>query len=390
MIPVDEAMNRIFALCAPLETEAVPLTRALGRVLAEPVRALRDQPPFAGSAMDGYAVRGPVAPGQRFMVIGEAGAGKAFAGGVGAGQALRIFTGAPVPEGADRVVIQEDVSREGDRITILPSLGDGANIRPAGNDFRVGDTLTAPRRLKPVDLGLIASMNVPEIRAYRRPVVAIIATGDELVMPGEEPGPDQIVASSVFALKAMVEEEGAETRVLPIARDSVEQLTAVLKMARGADVIVTLGGASVGDHDLVAPVTESLGAERAFYKIAMRPGKPLMAGRLFGALMMGLPGNPVSGLVCARLFLLPALRAMMGLGAWPAATASAVLAEAVGPNGPRQHYMRAVLEPEGRIRALPRQDSALVGVLAQADALLIRPMNDPARPEGHPVRYLAL
>lgn len=390
MIPVDEALTRIFALCKPLDIETIPLAQASGRVLAEPVRARRDQPPFVGSAMDGYAVKGPVSVGQSFQVIGEAGAGNAFSGRIAEGMALRIFTGAPMPEGADHVVIQEDVTRDGETITLTESLGQNPNVRPAGGDFRAGDTLSAPRRLRPVDLGLLAAMNIPLVPAYRRPRVALIATGEELVMPGEDPRPDQIVASSVFALKAMIEAEGGEANILPIARDSVEQLTAVLKLARGSDVIVTLGGASVGDHDLVAPVTESLGAERAFYKIAMRPGKPLMAGRLFGALMIGLPGNPVSALVCAHLFLLPALRAMSGLGKWPTQTRSAVLAEPVAANGARAHYMRAVLEPEGRIRAVARQDSSLVGVLAGADALLIRPINDPARPEGHPVRYLEL
>jgi len=390
MIPVDDALNRVFALCNPLDIETVPLAQASGRALAAPVQARRDQPPFVGSAMDGYAVKGPVAVGQTFQVIGEAGAGNAFTGKVSEGEALRIFTGAPMPEGADHVVIQEDIERDGDVITLQPSLGKGANVRPAGGDFRAGDTISAPRRLRPVDLGLLAAMNIAQVPVHKRPRVALIATGDELVMPGEDPRPDQIVASSVFALKAMVEAEGAEALILPIARDSVEQLTTVLKMARGCDVIVTLGGASVGDHDLVAPVTEALGAERAFYKIAMRPGKPLMAGQLFGALMMGLPGNPVSALVCAHLFLLPALRALQGLGKWPTPTRSAVLAEPVAANGPRTHYMRAVLEPEGRIRARKRQDSALVGVLAGSDALLIRPMNDPERPEGHPVRYLQL
>lgn len=390
MIPVEDALNRIFALCSPLEVQRVPLADAAGRVLAGPVRAGRDQPPFAGSAMDGYAVLGPVSGGQVFRVIGEAGAGHAFGGKLAAGEALRIFTGAPMPAGADHVVIQEDVIRDGDTITLRSEPGAGANVRPAAGDFRAGDVLSAPRRLRPVDLGLLAAMNLAEVPVYRRPRVALIATGDELVMPGEDPRPEQIVASSVFALKAMVEAEGAEARILPIARDSVEHLTAVLKMARGSDVIVTLGGASVGDHDLVAPVTESLGAERAFYKVAMRPGKPLMAGRLFGALMIGLPGNPVSALVCAHLFLLPALRALTGLGSWPAPTRGAVLAEPVAANGPRAHYMRAVLEPDGRIRAVARQDSALVGVLAGADALLIRPINDPARSEGHPVRYLPL
>ena len=366
------------------------LGQAAGRVLARAVRAGRDQPPFDASAMDGYALKGPVAVGQEFVVVGEAGAGRAFDRALGAGEAVRILTGAPLPQGADHVVIQEDVTREGDTITLGAGLGMNPNIRARGCDFLAGDTVSAPRRLAPVDLGLLASMNVARVPVFRAPVVAIVATGDELVMPGENPRPDQIVASSIFALKAMVEAEGAVTRILPIARDTVEGLTTVLNLARGADVIVTLGGASVGDHDLVAPVTQALGAERAFHKIAMRPGKPLMSGRLFGALMLGLPGNPVSGLVCARLFLIPALRAMMGLGAWPPATFEARLAEPVEANGSRAHYMRAVLEPGGLIRPLGRQDSSLMTVLAQAQALLIRPIDDPARPEGHPVRYLMM
>lgn len=390
MIPVDEALARIFALCTPLPAERVPLAQAGGRVLLEPVAARRDQPPFAASAMDGYAVMGPAAPGQSFRVAGEAGAGHAFAGRLGPGEALRIATGAPLPEGADLVVIQEDVARDGDRITLSDGLDTGSNIRPAGGDFRAGDRLSAPRRLRPVDLTLIAAMGAPDVAVARRPVVALIATGDELVMPGEDPRPDQIVASSVFALKAAVEAEGAEARLLPIARDTEAHLRAVLEAARGADVIVTTGGASVGDRDLVRPVAESLGADLALWKIAMRPGKPLMAGRLMEALFLGLPGNPVSTLVCAELFLLPALRALMGLGAWPAPTRTAELSQPVEANGPRAHYMRAALEPDGRIRALPRQDSAMVTVLAGADALLIRPPSDPERPAGYAVRYVPL
>lgn len=390
MIPVDEALARIFALCPPLATERAPLAQAAGRVLAEPVAARRDQPPFAASAMDGYAVAGPVAPGQSFRVIGEAGAGHAFTGRLGAGEALRIATGAPLPAGADRVVIQEDTDRAGDTITLRGGMETATNIRPAGSDFRAGDRISAPRRLRPVDLTLIAAMGAAEVRVTRRPVVALIATGDELVMPGEDPRPDQIVASSVFALKAAVEAEGAEARLLPIARDTEAHLRAVFEMARGADVIVTTGGASVGDRDLVRPVAEALGAELALWKIAMRPGKPLMAGRLMDALFLGLPGNPVSSLVCAELFLLPALRALMGLGAWPAPTRTALLSQPVDANGARAHYMRAALEPDGRIRAVSRQDSAMVSVLAGSDALLIRPPHDPARPEGHPVRYVPL
>ncbi len=390
MIAVEEALARVFALCRPLGTETVPLAQAAGRVLAEPARARRDQPPFAAAAMDGYAVAGAVAPGQILRVIGEAGAGHAFDAALGPGEAVRIFTGAPVPEGATRIVIQEDVTRAGDRITLGDDLDPAAHVRPAGGDFRAGDALSAPRRLRPVDLALLAAMNLPQIRVSRRPVVAIIATGDELVMPGEDPRPDQIVASNSLALKALVEAEGAEARLLPIARDEAAHLRAVLELARGADTIVTTGGASVGDHDLVAPVSRELGAEPAFWRIAMRPGKPLMAGRLFDALMLGLPGNPVSSIVCAHLFLLPALRAMLGLGAWPAPTRAGVLAEPVPANGPRAHYMRARLEPGGVIRPFARQDSSLMTVLAEADALLVRPVGDPARPEGHPVRYIPL
>jgi molybdopterin molybdotransferase len=287
-------------------------------------------------------------------------------------------------------VIQEDALRAGDRITLGPAPDAEAHIRPAGGDFRAGDRLAAPRRLRPVDLALIAGMGAGEVVVARRPVVALIATGDELVAPGEAPGADQIVASSVVALAAMVRAEGGEARILPIARDSAAHLRAVLELAQGADAIVTTGGASVGDHDLVQPVARALGAELALWKVAVRPGKPLMAGRLLGALFLGLPGNPVSALVCAQIFLIPALRAMQGLGAWPAATREARLAAPVGANGPRAHYMRARLEPDGAIRALPRQDSSLVSVLAEADALLIRPPGDPARPEGHAVRYLPL
>ena len=390
MITVEKALAQVFALCPRLPSELVPLAQAAGRVLAEPVRASRDQPPFAASAMDGYAVAGDPVPGDILTVIGEAPAGSSFDRALTAGQAVRIFTGAPIPEGGTRVIIQEDVTRDGDRITLKDQLDAARHIRPAGGDFRAGDALSAPRRLRPVDLALLAAMNRAEVSVTRRPVVALIATGDELVMPGEDPRPDQITASNTFALKAMVEAAGAEARVLPIARDDAAHLRAVLELARGADAIVTTGGASVGDHDLVAPVTRDLGAKPSFWRIAMRPGKPLMAGRLFDALMLGLPGNPVSSIVCAHLFLLPALRAMQGLGAWPAPTHEALLAEGIEPNGPRAHYMRARLEPGGRIRPFARQDSSLLTVLAEADALLIRPIGDPARPEGHPVRYIPL
>ncbi len=265
-------------------------------------------------------------PGSSLTVIGESAAGHAFSGRLDRGETVRIFTGAPIPEGADRVVIQEDVTRAGDRITIGDKLDPQSNIRPAGADFRKGTRLAAPRRLSPSDLALLASMNIPVVQVTRRPVVALIATGDELVMPGENPGPDQIIASNAFGLKALAEAEGALVRLLPIARDTEASLRTAFELAEGADLIVTIGGASVGDHDIVADVAAQMGMQQSFYKVAMRPGKPLMAGRLGGAAMIGLPGNPVSAMVCGKIFLAPALRALLGLGRAAAPRQRAVLA----------------------------------------------------------------
>jgi molybdopterin molybdotransferase len=389
MITVEDALTLVFALITPLHTETIPLAAARARVMPAPAFAKRDQPPFAASAMDGYAINGDAAPGATFKVIGEAGAGHAFAGAIPPGQAIRIFTGAPVPESTARVVIQEDVDADRSTITLRTNLDTGTHIRPKGQDFRVGDSLS-PRQLRPNDIALLASMNIAEVTVTRRPVVAIIATGDELVMPGETPRADQIIASNSFALKAMVEETGGIARMLPIARDTEAALRIVLEMALDADLIVTIGGASVGDHDLVGKVAANMGMERAFYKIAMRPGKPLMAGRLQGVPMLGLPGNPVSAIVCGHLFLLPMLRAMLGLGANAPQPLTARLAIDTPANGPRAHYMRARLTPDGLITPFDRQDSALLTVLTDANALLIRPITDPARKAGEDVPYLPI
>ncbi len=390
MITVSQALDHLFTLARPLGTERVALAEAAGRVLAEPVVAARNQPPFAAAAMDGYALKGVEAdPEAMFKVIGESRAGARFDGAVGPGQAVRIFTGAPVPVGADRVIIQEDVTREGDLITLARALDRGPYVRPAGTDFTIGDRVEAPRVLGPRDLALIAAMNAGEVAVMRRPEVALIATGDELVMPGEEPGPDQIIASNGFGLKAMIEAAGGRARLLPIARDSAESLRAAFELAEGADLVVTIGGASVGDHDMVAPVAAELGMEQSFYKVAMRPGKPLMAGRMGEAAMVGLPGNPVSSLVCGTIFILPMIRAMLGLGAAPAPRRPAVLAEDLPENGPREHYMRAALDGE-TIRPLPRQDSSLLTILHRADALLVRPAGDGPRKAGDTVDFVAI
>lgn len=390
MISVEEALAHLFSLVSPLASETVPLTEAAGRVLAQDAVARRDQPPFAASAMDGYAVcAGDALLGRMLDVVGEAAAGNRFDHPVAHGQAVRIFTGAPLPDGAAQVVIQEDVTREGDRITIAQDPGDKSHIRPAGSDFRIGEKLAAPRRLGPSDIALLASMNIPEVPVMRRPVVALLSTGDELVMPGEAPGPDQIIASNTFGLKALLEAQGARARILPIAHDTRPALEAAFALAKGADLLVTIGGASVGDHDLVAKVAADLGVQQSFYKVRMRPGKPLMAGRMGDAAMVGLPGNPVSAMVCGHVFLVPMLRAMLGLGAAPAPRLNARLACDMPKGGPREHYMRALVA-NGEITPESRQDSALLSVLANANALLVRPAEDTPRRKGEPVSYLPL
>ncbi len=390
MISVEEARALLFDLVSPLPAETVALAEAAGRILAENVAATRDQPPFAASSMDGYAVKAAeVELHAMFKVVGEAAAGHRFAGSVGPGQAVRIFTGAPVPDGADFVVIQEDVDRRGDLITIIDAPGEKTNIRPAGIDFSIGTQITALRQLRPEDVALMAAMNIASVPVTRKPVVALISTGDELVMPGETPGPDQIIASNTFGLKALLEDAGAQVRVLPIAQDTLASLETAFGLAQGADLVVTIGGASVGEYDLVADVSEGLGLKQSFYKIRMRPGKPLMAGRLGDAAMVGLPGNPVSAMVCGYLFLIPMVRRMLGIEQALQPFQRARLSAPLGKNGPREHYMRAVLD-NGGIRACDDQDSSLLSVLAQANALLVRQPHDPAREAGDEVLYLPI
>ena len=394
MLSVREAHERLGRLFAPLGVEEIALAEAAGRVLRRDVVAGRAQPPFDASAMDGYAVRSAdVETGARLRVTGMSSAGARFDGTVGPGEAVRIFTGAPVPPGADRILIQEDAERDGDTLIARADRDDQRYVRRAGGDFAEGARVEAPRRLNPSGLALLAAMNAAAVFVTRRPVVALIATGDELVMPGERPGPDQIVASNAFGLKAMLEHAGAEARILPVARDTRETLSAVLDLAEGADLIVTLGGASVGDFDIVRETAVGRGMDLDFYRVAMRPGKPLMAGRLNGTPMVGLPGNPVSAMVCGRLFLVPAVDAMLGLEARVPARRAASLGHALGPNGPREHYMRARVDESGgdpMATVFERQDSSLLTVLAQANALVVRAPGDPAKAEGDAVEFIWL
>jgi molybdopterin molybdotransferase len=395
LLPVADALARILALVEPMATEEIPLTEAAGRVLAADAVATRNQPPFAASAMDGYAVRAIDAiAGARLRVTGEAAAGSGHGATVGHGEAVRIFTGAPVPDGADAILIQENARREGDTVEVVEAPTAWAYIRPAGMDFAEGFRLTAPRRLTGSETALLAAMNVPRLTVRRRPVVALIPTGDELVAPGQTPGPDQIVSSNDIGLAAVLAAAGAQPLRCPIARDNRDSLLAALEAARAADFIVTLGGASLGDHDLVAQVFGDAGLALDFYQIAMRPGKPLMAGKLDGKVMLGLPGNPVSTMVCGEVFLRPAIDAALGLPAGPRETRLAFLNHDLPTNGPREHYMRAIVNPAAdgmmRCEVAGNQDSSLLATLARATALAVRPPHAPAAKAGSAISYIPL
>jgi molybdopterin molybdotransferase len=398
-MPVADALAAILAGAEPLPEEMVALDTAFHRVLARDVAALRTQPPEAMSAMDGYAVRSAdVADlSARLKVIGEVAAGRPFGRKVGHGEAVRIFTGGVIPDGADAVIIQEDTATDGDHITITEAAKPGRHIRPAGVDFREGDVLLAKgRRLTDRDLSLAAGMNYPELAVHRRPKVAVLATGDELVMPGSIPGPGQIVYSNGYAVRALARAEGADTIDLGIAADTVEATTEGIRRARasGADILITMGGASVGDHDLVKRSLEAEGVNMAFWRIAMRPGKPMMHGRLGAMRVIGLPGNPVSSYVCGFLFLVPLIRALSGRAGIHHARETALLGRELAANDQREDYLRARLEvrEDGALIAMPvnQQDSSLLGNLAAARALLIRPPFAPAAAKGASIELLRL
>ncbi len=398
LMPVADALAAVLAGAEPLSEELVALDAAHGRLLARDVAARRTQPPQAMSAMDGFALRAADAPlNARLKVIGEVAAGRPFGGRIGAGEAARIFTGGVIPDGADAVVIQEDTVTEAGLVTIKEAARPGRHIRPAGVDFREGEVLLCRgTRLSDRDLSLAAAMNYPELPVRRRPKVAILATGDELVMPGSLPGPGQIVYSNGYSLRALARTEGADTIDLGIAADTVEATTSGIRAARqaGADILVTTGGASVGDHDLVKPSLEAEGCSIAFWKIAMRPGKPMMHGRLGPMRVIGLPGNPVSAYVCGFLFLAPLIRALLGARLIHHERDTALLGRDVGANDMREDYLRARLErrADGSLIATPvdNQDSSLLANLAAAQALLIRAPFAPAAVAGSPCTILRL
>ena len=398
MISVEEARRRALADIRPLPAETVGLRETLGRVLAHDVTARRSQPPVDVSAMDGYAVRAtdvanaPVT----LKVVGEAPAGASVVGAVGPGEAVRIFTGGPMPDGADAIVIQENTEAGGGAvITVLEGALAGAFVRPSGLDFRDGDVLLkAGRVISARDVGLVAAMNVPWLSVRRRPRVAILATGNEIVLPGDPIAPGQIVSSNGLAIGAMVKACGGEPTDLGIAVDDVAAMRDAANAATGTDILVTTGGASVGDHDLVQQALGEVGLKVDFWRVAMRPGKPLIFGWWNGVPMLGLPGNPVSAMVCAIVFLRPALARLLDRRAGDEPASSALLGADLDANDERQDYLRASLSHDGNgeLVATPfgRQDSSMFATMARADCLVIRPPHAVAAAAGERVSIVPL
>jgi molybdopterin molybdotransferase len=396
MISVEEARGRILDALRPGPAEIVALAEAWNRVTAEGVAARLTQPPADVSAMDGYALRAVDGTlNATLTVIGAAPAGHPFTGHVDPGQAVRLFTGSLVPSGADAILLQEDATRDGDSVRVNEAVTAGRHIRRAGQDFAAGDVvIPAGRRMTARDVGLAAAANYPWLSVHRRPRIAILATGDEIAMPGEPIPPGGIVSSNSHALAALVRAAGGEPMILPIARDEHAAIGAVADSVAGMDMLVTTGGASVGDHDLVIAALQARGMTLDFWQIAMRPGKPLLFGQLGATPVLGLPGNPVSAMVCAILFLLPALARLSGLPAAPPPVSTAILGAALKANDIRADHLRAMIKTDsaGRIvvTPFPVQDSAMLRRLAHADALILRAPHAPALSEGAEVGIIRL
>lgn len=397
LLPVADARHKIVSSLQPLGTESIELTHARGRVLAANAIAQVSHPPADVSAMDGYAVRSSdilTAP-TTLKVVGESAAGHPWAGEVKTGEAVRIFTGAYIPVGADTIVIQENTTRDENTVLINEISGAGKNIRPKGQDFQVDDSpLTAPRRLSSRDIGLLAAMNLPKVSVFRRPRVGILSTGDEIVQPGEPLGNGQIVSANGPGLTAFVESRGGIAMNLGVIPDKVKALQDAIEHADPMDILITSGGVSVGDHDLIQKSAGAGGLKITFHKIAMRPGKPLLFGQFKQLPFLGLPGNPVSAMVCAVLFLDPALDALQGLPGRGPEMVAARLGAALAANDGREDYIRAVMKRSDHdlplVEPLPKQDSAMIAALAKANALIVRPPHAPSSDAGDVVRVIPL
>ncbi|MGB0493902.1 MAG: molybdopterin molybdotransferase MoeA [Paracoccaceae bacterium] len=391
MISVTEALEKLFLIAKVTPVETVELKKCLGRVLAKPLESTRSNPPFPSSAMDGYAInKANLKSGAEFKVIGESAAGHSYPKKINKNEAVRIFTGSRVPDGANLVLMQEDVEADKKFIIVKENFDKKSNIRLEGSDFSKGYKVKTPLILGAKEISLLAAMNFAHLSVRKKPTVAIISTGDELVFPGESPKPDQIIASNAYGIAALCKECGAEPRILPIAQDNLKSIEYIIGLAQDADLIITIGGASVGKYDLINEATNNFGVDKSFHKVAMRPGKPLMAGKLNETALVGLPGNPVSALVCGYVFIRPLIQAMLGLEKKSAPRLMAPCSTSLPKNGPREHYMRAVLLPNGYLEPVENQDSARLALLYDADALLIRAAHAEAIPAKTQCEYIKI
>ena len=391
MISVTEALEKLFLIAKVTPVETVELKKCLGRVLAKPLESTRSNPPFPSSAMDGYAIhKANLKSGAEFKVIGESAAGHSYPKKINKNEAVRIFTGSRVPDGANLVLMQEDVEADKKFIIVKENFDKKSNIRLEGSDFSKGYKVKTPLILGAKEISLLAAMNFAHLSVRKKPTVAIISTGDELVFPGESPKPDQIIASNAYGIAALCKECGAEPRILPIAQDNLKSIEYIIGLAQDADLIITIGGASVGKYDLINEATNNFGVDKSFHKVAMRPGKPLMAGKINETALVGLPGNPVSALVCGYVFVRPLIQAMLGLEKKSAPRLIAPCGTSLPKNGPREHYMRAVLLPNGYLEPVENQDSARLALLCDSDALLIRAAHAEAIPAKTQCEYIKI
>ncbi len=391
MISVTEALEKLFLIAKVTPVETVELKKCLGRVLAKPLESSRSNPPFPSSAMDGYAIhKANLKSGAEFKVIGESAAGHSYPKKINKNEAVRIFTGSRVPDGANLVLMQEDVEADKKFIIVKENFDKKSNIRLEGSDFSKGYKVKTPLILGAKEISLLAAMNFAHLSVRKKPTVAIISTGDELVFPGESPKPDQIIASNAYGIAALCKECGAEPRILPIAQDNLKSIEYIIGLAQDADLIITIGGASVGKYDLINEATNNFGVDKSFHKVAMRPGKPLMAGKINETAFVGLPGNPVSALVCGYVFVRPLIQAMLGLEKKSAPRLIAPCGTSLPRNGPREHYMRAVLLPNGYLEPVENQDSARLALLCDSDALLIRAAHAEAIPAKTQCEYIKI